>query len=62
MNHKIERHGEFVAQLGDRLLGRYTDGGAGLKRIHREKLRHVEQLGLGGSFARSVRRKPQKKV
>lgn len=29
---KTERHGEFIAKLGDRLIWRYTDGGAGRTR------------------------------
>jgi hypothetical protein len=35
---KNDRHGEFVALLGDRLIGRYTDGGAGPTR---NKVKHA---------------------
>lgn len=28
----VERHGEFIALLGPRLLGRYSDGGPSLHR------------------------------
>lgn len=53
MNRKIEKHGEFVAQPGDRLLVRYTDGGPGLRRTQRQP---ASTLGTGGQFARRVRR------
>jgi hypothetical protein len=33
---KIEKHGLFVALLGDRLMARYTDGGAGKTRNKRK--------------------------
>jgi hypothetical protein len=36
MARKIDRHGEFVMSLGDRLLDRYTDGGAGVTRDKRK--------------------------
>ena len=33
---KNDRHGRFIASLGDRLVWRYTDGGAGVTRDKRK--------------------------
>lgn len=42
----VKRHGEFVMRLGERLIGRYSDGSASLHRVDRRK----------GKAARKARR------
>jgi len=64
---KNDQHGAFIVGLGQRLLTRYTDGGPGTEpkpRIKRRaygdpagRLPKRGQIGSGGRFARSTRRR-----
>jgi hypothetical protein len=61
MDQKNEKHGEFVAKLGDRMLLKYTDGGPALNPP--EPVREPRnRQGKGGRFARSVRRNALKRM
>lgn len=43
----VQRHAEFIMQLGPRLIGRYSDGGPSLHRVDRRP----------GKAARKARRR-----